>query len=171
MLECTSYGLILLASGGERRDAKTRVDWRREIHVTVIWEKQHHNSWDIDFSNVVHGTKSSFSDVEPISVMNRPDPARPWHSLTAYLSNVLKDTSSKLPHNIVTGLEIAVSYFHREVITFFCEHGFLKVSQTFSRITRELLKIFKIWLSHVKERLKTYKNHYRFHFKIKFYKV
>ena len=30
----------LLASGGERRDAKRRVDRRRELPLTVIWENR-----------------------------------------------------------------------------------------------------------------------------------
>ena len=32
--------LIYLASGGERRDSKRRVDRRKELPVTIIWENR-----------------------------------------------------------------------------------------------------------------------------------
>ena len=104
----------------------------------------------------------------------RPCPNQPWRSLTAYFSNVLKDTNLKLSHNIATGLELFVFNFHRdfivssEVIVFFAKTNFYIY---FLRITQEPLNISKIWLSHVKERLKTCQNHSKFYFKNKFYKV
>ena len=107
----------------------------------------------------------------------RPSPARPRRSLTAYFSNLLRDTHLKLSHNKVTVFKIVVSNFHRddfnksEVIAFFCENRFLPFLHTFLPITQEPLNILKIWLSHVKERSKIYQNHYRFYFKKKFYKV
>ena len=103
----------------------------------------------------------------------RDEPARPWRYLTAHFSNLLKDTSLKLLHNKATGLKIVVSNFYRdffiisEVLSFFCDDGFLP----FLHITQEPLYIFKIWLYHVKVRLKIYLNHYKFHFKNKFYMV
>ena len=46
---------------------------------------EHHNSWNIDFRYVVHGTKSySFFDVEPIFVMNRSGPNRPDSARSGY---------------------------------------------------------------------------------------
>ena len=42
----------------------------------------------------------------------RNEPARPVMTLlTAYFSNVVKDTNLKLLHNLDTGLEIVVSHF------------------------------------------------------------
>ena len=38
--------------------------------------------------------------------LTRPYPTRPWRSLTAYFSNVLKDTTLNLQLNIGTGLII-----------------------------------------------------------------
>ena len=55
--------------------------------------------------------------------------------------------------------------------SFFCKDGFLPFLHTFLRITPKPLNTFKIWLSHMNERLNTNLNHYRFHFKNKFYKV
>ena len=40
--------------------------------------------------------KSLFSYFEPISVMNRPGPTRPWRSLMSYFSKVLKYTNLKV---------------------------------------------------------------------------
>ena len=37
---CMIFDNMLLASGGERRDAKRRVDQRRKLPVTVIWENK-----------------------------------------------------------------------------------------------------------------------------------
>ena len=82
--------------------------------------------------------------------LTRTDPAWPWRSLTAYFTNMLKDTSLKLLHIIVTGLKIFVSYFHRDffisfkVVAFFPEDGFLPFLHTFLRITKETLITFKI---------------------------
>ena len=44
----------------------------------------------------------------------RPGPTRPLRSLTAYLSNVLKDTSWKLSHYIVSGLQSVVTNIPRD---------------------------------------------------------
>ena len=44
----------------------------------------------------------------------RDEPARPWRSLTAHLSVVLKDMNLTLLHNIVTDLIIGVSNFSKE---------------------------------------------------------
>ena len=96
-----------------------------------------------------------------------------------FLEYFLKITSLKRLHNIVTGLKNFVIIFHRDlfvsskVIAFLCEDRFLPFLHTFLCITQETLLIFKIWSSHVKERLKTYQNHCRFYLKISFirYKI
>ena len=63
----------------------------------------------------------------------RDEPAQPGPAktlLTACFSNLLKDMSLKLSHNIDTGLKIAVTNFHRdfllsfEVIAFFAKTDF-----------------------------------------------
>ena len=82
--------------------------------------------------------------------MNRPGPTRPRRSLTAYFSNMLKDTNLKRLHNLDTGLKIVVAKFYRdsffssEVIAFFYEDGLLLHLYTFLRITQEPLNNFKV---------------------------
>ena len=86
----------------------------------------------------------------------RDEPARSWRSLTAYFSNMLRNTILKLLQNIATSLKIVVSNSHKDFfisskcIAFFCEDGFFATLHTYLRIAHEPLNIFEIWLSHVK---------------------
>ena len=60
----------------------------------------------------------------------RPETVRPWSSLPAYFSNLLKDTNMKPTHNKVIGLKFVVSSFHinffisSEAISFFAKTDF-----------------------------------------------
>ena len=56
-----------------------------------------------------------FLYLKSIFEVNRPDPARPWRSFTAYFSNLLEDTNLKLLHNIVTGIKIVVINFDKAI--------------------------------------------------------
>ena len=47
----------------------------------------------------------------------------------------------------------------------------LTILNVFLSITQEPLNILKILLSHVKQRLNSFQNHYKFYFKNKFYMV
>ena len=122
-----------------------------------------------------------FFDVEPISVMNRsapnrpdptrPDPTRPCRdALVFFFSHVLKYTNLKLSHNIDIGLINVILNFHREffiiseAIACLAKTDFCLFYIHFCSKTHKQLNIFKIWSSHVKERLKAYQNHYWFLF-------
>ena len=155
----------------ERRKETHRIDRRRELPFIVICENRTTSQLVKNWLYLCGWLKKKIILFQCRADI-RDGPARQWRSLTAYFSNVVRDTILKLLHNIVTCLIKFLMRFHHKFrsYSFFCKDGFLPFLHTFLRITQEPLNLFKIWLSHMKERLKTYQHHYMFYFINKFYK-
>ena len=88
--------------------------------------------WFIEQKIIIFQCKTDVRDERALPEPARANPTRPSHDalLTAYFSNILKDTSLKLLHKTDTGLNIVVSTFHRdfliisEVIVLFAKTDF-----------------------------------------------
>ena len=72
--------------------------------------------WFIEQKVFISQFKTDVRDERARPKPARPDPTWPGHGalLMVYFSNILKDTSLKLLHNIVIGLNIVEATFRRD---------------------------------------------------------
>ena len=88
-------------------------------------------TWSIEQKVIVSWCRTDICDELARPEPARPGPVRPWRSLTAYFSNLLKNKKLKLSHNIFTGLKTVALKFHihffisSEAIAFFAKTEFL----------------------------------------------
>ena len=75
-----------------------------KMSLYIICTSKVYCEWSEVLSTVMHvGLEMNRLDV------NRPDPAGPWRSLTAYISESIKDKHVKFRHNFELSLQIVLS--------------------------------------------------------------